>query len=53
MANLLEQIKQKAAEKCKTIVLCEGEDKRVVEAAAEITNVRRSLPALTLPVSLW
>lgn len=38
MANLLEEIKAKAAAKGKKIVLCEGEDKRVVEAAAEITK---------------
>jgi phosphate acetyltransferase len=38
MANLLEEIKAKAKAKGKTIVLCEGEDKRVVEAAAKITK---------------
>jgi phosphate acetyltransferase len=37
MSNLLEEIKAKAKAKGKTIVLCEGEDKRVVEAAAKIT----------------
>jgi phosphate acetyltransferase len=37
MANLLEEIKTKAKAQGKTIVLCEGEDKRVVEAAAKIT----------------
>lgn len=36
--TLLREIKQKAAERKKTIVLCEGEDKRVVEAAAQITK---------------
>ncbi|MCD8041359.1 MAG: phosphate acetyltransferase [Clostridia bacterium] len=35
---LLDQIKSKAAALKKTIVLCEGEDKRVVEAAAQITK---------------
>ena len=35
--GLLEDIKAKAAARKKTIVLCEGEDKRVVEAAAKIT----------------
>ncbi len=35
---LLREIKRKAASLNKTIVLCEGEDKRVVEAAAEITR---------------
>lgn len=35
--GLLEEIKAKAAARQKTIVLCEGEDKRVVEAAAKIT----------------
>ncbi len=35
--GLLEEIKAKAAARKKTIVLCEGEDKRVVEAAAKIT----------------
>jgi len=38
MSNLLEQIKEKAKAKNKTIVLCEGEDRRVIEAAAEITK---------------
>lgn len=38
MANLLEQIKERAKALNKTIVLCEGEDKRVVEAAAKITR---------------
>ncbi len=37
MSNLLEQIKERAKAKNRTIVLCEGEDKRVVEAAAKIT----------------
>ena len=36
--GLLEEIKAKAAARKKTIVLCEGEDKRVVEAAAQITK---------------
>lgn len=35
---LLDDIKAKAASLKKTIVLCEGEDKRVVEAAAQITK---------------
>lgn len=35
--SLLDEIKSKAAARKKTIVLCEGEDKRVVEAAARIT----------------
>ena len=38
MSNLLGEIKKKAAALHKTIVLCEGEDKRVVEAAAQITK---------------
>ena len=38
MMSLLDEIKQKAAARKKTIVLCEGEDKRVVEAAAQITK---------------
>lgn len=38
MPSLLREIKEKAAERKKTIVLCEGEDKRVVEAAAQITK---------------
>ncbi len=36
--SLLDEIKTKAAALKKTIVLCEGEDKRVVEAAARITK---------------
>lgn len=36
--SLLEQIKAKAAANKKTIVLCEGEDKRVIQAAAQITK---------------
>lgn len=36
--SLLDEIKAKAAKLNKTIVLCEGEDKRVIEAAAEITR---------------
>lgn len=35
---LLDEIKAKAASLKKTIVLCEGEDRRVVEAAAQITK---------------
>ena len=35
---LLDDIKKKAASLKKTIVLCEGEDRRVVEAAARITK---------------
>ena len=35
---LLDEIKARAASLKKTIVLCEGEDKRVVEAAAQITK---------------
>lgn len=36
--GLLEEIKAKAAARKKTIVLCEGEDRRVIEAAAKITR---------------
>ena len=36
--SVLDRIKSRAAELKKTIVLCEGEDKRVVEAAARITK---------------
>ena len=36
--SLLDEIKAKATARKKTIVLCEGEDKRVVEAAAQITE---------------
>ncbi len=36
--SLLEEIKAKAKSLKKTIVLCEGEDKRVVQAAAQITK---------------
>ena len=36
--SLLDEIKAKATARKKTIVICEGEDKRVVEAAAEITK---------------
>ena len=36
--SLLDEIKAKATARKKTIVLCEGEDKRVIEAAAEITK---------------
>ena len=38
MRNILEEIKSKAKELQKTIVLCEGEDKRVVKAAADATK---------------
>ena len=36
--NILEQIKSKAKALGKTIVLCEGEDSRVVRAAAMTTQ---------------
>lgn len=36
--SLLDEIKAKAAKLNKTIVLCEGEDRRVIEAAAAITK---------------
>ena len=36
--SLLDEIKAKAAVRKKTIVLCEGEDERVIRAAAEITK---------------
>lgn len=36
--SLLDEIKAKAAANKKTIVLCEGEDRRVVEAAAKIVK---------------
>lgn len=36
--SLLDEIKAKASARNKTIVLCEGEDKRVIEAAAQITR---------------
>ncbi|MBQ2768713.1 MAG: phosphate acetyltransferase [Clostridia bacterium] len=38
MRNILEEIKSKAKALQKTIVLCEGEDKRVVKAAADATK---------------
>ena len=38
MAKLLDSILERAKAAQKTIVLCEGEDKRVVEAAARITK---------------
>lgn len=38
MASYLDIIKRKAASLGKTIVLCEGEDKRVVDAAVKITK---------------
>lgn len=37
MSSMLDKIKKNAAALGKTIVLCEGEDRRVVEAAARIT----------------
>ncbi len=54
--GLLEEIKAKAAARKKTIVLCEGEDSRVVEAAAEITKegiakIAVSYTHLTLPTT--
>ena len=39
--SLLDEIKSKAAARKKTIVLCEGEDKRVIEAAAKITKEKK------------
>lgn len=36
--SLLDEIKSKAAARNKTIVLCEGEDERVVRAASQITK---------------
>lgn len=41
--SLLDEIKAKASARNKTIVLCEGEDKRVIEAAAQITKEKLSL----------
>ena len=38
MRNILDEIKLKAKALQKTIVLCEGEDKRVVQAAADATK---------------
>lgn len=38
MKNILDEIKAKAKALHKTIVLCEGEDKRVVKAAADATK---------------
>ena len=38
MASMLERIKKNAAAVGKKIVLCEGEDRRVIEAAAQITR---------------
>ena len=38
MKNVLEEIKSKAKALNKTIVLCEGEDSRVVKAAADATK---------------
>ena len=38
MRNILDEIKAKAKALQKTIVLCEGEDSRVVKAAADATK---------------
>ena len=38
MRNILDEIKQRAKALQKTIVLCEGEDGRVVQAAADATK---------------
>ena len=38
MRNILDEIKLKAKALQKTIVLCEGEDKRVVKAASDATK---------------
>ena len=38
MRNILDEIKTKAKALQKTIVLCEGEDARVVKAAADATK---------------
>ena len=38
MRNILAEIKEKAIALQKTVVLCEGEDKRVVQAAADATK---------------
>ena len=38
MRNILDEIKAKAKSLQKTIVLCEGEDSRVVQAAADATK---------------
>ncbi len=38
MTSMLDRIKKNAAALGKTVVLCEGEDKRVVEAAAQISK---------------
>lgn len=38
MQNILEEIKSKAKALNKTIVLCEGEDKRVVQAASDVVK---------------
>ena len=42
--NFVEELKKKAAAAGKTIVLCEGEDKRVVEAAARIVRNCKNYP---------
>ena len=36
--NFINELEKKAASAGKTIVLCEGEDKRVVEAASKIVK---------------
>ena len=46
MANILENIKQRASALGKTIVLPEGEDSRVVKAAAQ--SVKEGLAKITL-----
>lgn len=38
MKNVLEEIKTKAKALQKTVVLCEGEDQRVVKAAQDATK---------------
>ena len=38
MSVIFDRIKRNAAALGKTIVLCEGEDRRVIEAAAQITK---------------
>ena len=44
--SLLDEIKSKAAARNKTIVLCEGEDERVVRAAAQITKEGKYIDAM-------
>ena len=41
--NFVEDLLKKAKAANKTIVLCEGEDKRVVEAASKMSNVLYNL----------